>query len=784
MDTNHISHNSKNCNNTQEETGKIKHNLEQNYLEYQSIFDFMPDGGAIHEVIRDDSGDIVDCKFIMVNNAFEKHTGVPREKFIGKLASEISPMTQDKIDMFCQVVNNNKNLRFIDSSIIPNKYFDVSAFSLGEAKFATIFRDITEKIQLEAEFKDSEGKYQTLINNLPQKIFFKDCNSTYISCNASYARDLKIDVNNIMGKTDYDFFPPHLAEKYINDDKIIIKSGISQEMIESYILRGKKFTIKTVKTPVSDSTGKAIGIIGIFWDITEENESAIALKKSEERYRRLIDNAPEAICIIDTKDNARYIDGNANLEKLLGLPLNEILKSNFRKFSPEKQSNGRLSEELWFEYLKKALSGDQIIFEWDTLNYKDKSIVPCEVRLVKLDESNDNLLRGSIIDISERKNIDDKLRFSEKLQAVGQLAGGIAHDFNNQLGGIMGYADLLYQKLEDNTLKTYASGILTCAESAAKLTQQLLTFSRKGKYFSVELDIHKVISEVASLLYHSINKNIKIIKTLTATESTVTGDPTLIQNALLNIALNARDSMPRGGTLTFATELTSLSEEYCNSHANGISAGDYLQISISDTGSGMSKNVCEHIFEPFFTTKELGKGTGMGLASVYGTIKSHGGTINVYSEVGRGTVFRIFLPAIYSSPAQPCNKKPRPYIVKNATILLVDDEITMRRIATEMLLDVGYKVHTCENGIEAIGYFESEWKDIDAVILDMIMPNISGRDTFKALKKIDPNVKVLISSGYTINGEAQEVLDDGAIDFVGKPFRQHELLEKIAAILA
>lgn len=395
-----------------------------------------------------------------------------------------------------------------------------------------------------------------------------------------------------------------------------------------------------------------------------------------------------------------------------------------------------------------------------------------------------------LINVLKRKRAESALLLSEqrlhqaeKMKAIGQLAGGIAHDFNNQLSGVYGYADLLMANLEGEKLRSYARCILEAAEQAAELTNQLLAFSRKGKYMSVPVNIHNTIEQVLSMLEHSIDKRIRIGRDLQATPATTMGDPSQLQNAFLNIALNARDAMPKGGELTFATHAQELTQEQCSALPHTTPPGSYLCVSITDTGCGMDEDTQQHMFEPFFTTKDVGKGTGMGLASVYGTIRNHKGAIAVTSAIGKGTTFRIYLPSIedvYVEDAPEARDAP---VAGTARILVVDDEDIARRIATDMLGELGYNVRTCSDGREAVALYETDWQEIDLVILDMVMPELDGRDTFDAMLAINPNVRAILSSGYSIDGEAKSILDQGVKAFIGKPFSQADLSKTVAQVL-
>ncbi len=384
----------------------------------------------------------------------------------------------------------------------------------------------------------------------------------------------------------------------------------------------------------------------------------------------------------------------------------------------------------------------------------------------------------------EKRMLENRLHQSEKLQAIGQLAGGVAHDFNNQLTGIIGFADLLRYELQGNyRLSHYVDNILTAARHSADLTRQLLAFARKGKYLSVEVDVHRTITEVISLLQHSIDKRIVLQQIFKADPSLVNGDPAQIQNAILNLALNARDAMPKGGSLIFETKTVDLDGEFCSMKTDLITPGKYIEISVTDTGTGMTEDIQERIFEPFFTTKEVGKGTGMGLAAVYGTVKNHRGLIDVYSRIGRGTTIKVYLPVATSASETGSEDVSESVSFDGKlNILIVDDEDIVCMIAREMLEVKGHSVSVCKDGNEAVELYRKNWKDIELVILDMVMPQMNGADTFRSLRDINPDVKVLLSSGYSITGEAQNLIDQGAKGFIQKPFTFEELTKSIAEI--
>jgi PAS domain S-box-containing protein len=400
-------------------------------------------------------------------------------------------------------------------------------------------------------------------------------------------------------------------------------------------------------------------------------------------------------------------------------------------------------------------------------------------------DSEDRALRiiGVVWDITEHRLMEESLRQAEKMTAIGQLAGGIAHDFNNQLTSILGYADLLANRLEDPALNQFARNIKMSALRSADLTTQLLAFSRKGKFLNAPVDIHSIIGEVRELLKRSIDKRIDIHQHLDANPSVVKGDPTQLQNSLLNLALNARDAMPDGGKLIFSTSIAKCADVI--DFKNDFPAENCLEISVSDTGVGMDARTRARLFEPFFTTKEKGKGTGLGLASVYGTVSNHGGIIRVFSEVGKGSTFKIFLPVNNELPVRTHeNSKPDSIPVGGTgRILLVDDESMVLRVAKDMLEMLGYDVTECVSPEMAMELYRKSWREFDLVIIDMVMPGMGGKELFRELRKINPEIKSFLASGYSLDGEAQQILDDGVLGFIQKPFNFNDVSLKIAAVL-
>jgi CheY-like chemotaxis protein len=369
------------------------------------------------------------------------------------------------------------------------------------------------------------------------------------------------------------------------------------------------------------------------------------------------------------------------------------------------------------------------------------------------------------------------------MEAIGTLAGGIAHDFNNLLQVTLGYSELLLQeRKEDDPEYADLLKIFQAAKNGAELVQRMLTFSRKVEPKPIPLNLNRRILQVERLLRRTIPKMIDIQMDLSDDLAEVHADPTQVEQVLMNLAVNARDAMPDGGKLTLETKNVALDDEYCRNHAES-KPGEYVLLTVSDTGHGMDKATIDHIFEPFYTTKELGRGTGLGLAMVYGIVKQHGGYITCYSEVEHGTTFNVYLPAIESQVEPDVYKTGVMPAFGTETILLVDDEEFVRDLGARILSQAGYNVLTATNGKDALDLLEKEGTQVSLVILDLIMPEMGGKECLKELRKIDPQRKVLIASGLIADPSTKESVEKGAQGFVSKPFRMKELLRQVRKVL-
>jgi len=510
-------------------------------------------------------------------------------------------------------------------------------------------------------------------------------------------------------------------------------------------------------------------------DISERKAAEASMDLSRELFKAAFQSGPLLMTISDV-ETGRFLEVNDNFLRISGFTREEVIGKTSTELGwmrPEDReplvAELRRCGRVTGTRLRLTKNGGESLW---CLYFGEIISIAGEQRLLSLAD-----------DITERNLAEEQLRQAMKMEAVGQLAGGVAHDYNNMLTVIIGSAELMKNFAQDNPMLTkLASTILDAARRSADLTRELLTFSRKGDRSTLPFDVNQTIKAVVSLLEHSIDKNIRLESRLLARDTQISGDPSLLQSALLNLGINARDALPGGGTVTIATQNLELDYEFCQLHAFQIDPGPFLEISVSDTGTGIAKEDLEHIFEPFFTTKGVGEGTGLGLAMVYGTVKSHRGLVDVSSEPGNGTTFKLYLPlAEGAAPATtPKSEAPR----GSGGVLLVDDEPLLRDLGKDLLEDLGYRVYLAENGAQALEVYASHQDDIALVLLDMIMPKMGGKETLQRLVERYPAVIVLITSGFH-REENQDLLQNfGAKGFIQKPYRRTDLGKAVAAALA
>ncbi|MBW2258923.1 MAG: response regulator [Deltaproteobacteria bacterium] len=510
-------------------------------------------------------------------------------------------------------------------------------------------------------------------------------------------------------------------------------------------------------------------------ELTERKKAEEALRESEERFKSLSENAPDIIFTLGLDGTFTYL--NPAFEKALGYKREDGLGSNFADFAM------KVDTKNYMDLFKRIRDGRETIRDMTiVLINKDRS-----GRLFNLSGAPNIDAAGEVTgmvgllkDISEHRKLESQFRQAQKMEAIATLSSSIAHDFNNLLMGIQGEASIMLVGITRSHPHYEAlKGIQKQVVSGVKLTKQLLGYARKDTHEVKPIILNELVEETSET-FGRIKKDITIHRQLAGDLHPINADKGQIEQVLLNLFVNAADAMPDGGDLILKTE--NIAHTDMEGRVYDSKPGDYVLMTVADTGHGMDKETMDSIFEPFFTTKERGEGSGLGLASVYNIIRAHGGHVDVESTEGYRTTFRIYFP-VRQDDAYEALKTAEEYIKGTGTVLLVDDEEVMLKVGAELLQTMGYRVLLARDGKEAVETYRHHWVDIDLVLLDMVMPNIGGGKAYDHMKEINPNVKVLLTSGYGIDGQATEILDRGCNGFIQKPFTMKGLAIKMKGVL-
>lgn len=546
--------------------------------------------------------------------------------------------------------------------------------------------------------------------------------------------------------------------------------------------RGPVRVIQTNIHAVQNVEGKVVQLTGTIQDVTERKKLEKSLMESEKRLKTIINTEPHCVKLLNA--DGTLIEMNpAGLAMIEAESLDQVKGASlYSLLAPDHVT-------AFQSYVKKIFSGGSDTIEFEIIGLKGTHRW-LSAHSVPFRNSKGEItaLLGITRDITEQRKLEDQFRQAQKMEAIGQLAGGISHDFNNLLSTILGYTSLALMKMkETDPLRTNLDHVLEASKKASVLIQSLLAFSRKQIVQLSIIDINELIEKFEKFLIRVLREDIEF-KTIFSDSPQgglmVMVDSGQIEQVLMNLVTNARDAMPEGGRLTIKTELFEIDENFIETHGFG-KPGSYAMISVSDTGSGIDEETRKKIFEPFFTTKEVGRGTGLGLAMVYGTIKKHDGYIKVYSETGKGTTFRIYLPiATAESEKESINTNETVPIQRGAeTILIAEDDATLRKLTTKVLENYGYTTIEAEDGEDVIRKYSENKDRISLVILDAIMPKKNGKEAYEEMKKLRPDIKAIFVSGYTADIFGTNGVLDKKISFISKPFSPIELARKIRELL-
>ena len=605
---------------------------------------------------------------------------------------------------------------------------------------------------------DLAWQYKGILDHAPLLIRISDSNGNLCGCSSQFFR---VSDRN----------PAFLASEV----ELVFKDNECVDSEVSYNVHGHPATFLVTSFPVLRDRGKTRQACSIALDISERKRSEEELRRLRNYLSNIIDSMPSVLVGVDAQGHVTQ--WNRKAERITGSSAGNVMGKRLVDVFPDMSSElQKISESIRTRQPRQQLNIPRRT-NGDVL-YEDITIYPLVA----------NGVEGAVIridDVTREHNLEEQLNHSRKIEAIGQLAGGIAHDFNNILTGITSAAELLRKHPEG--LNSRAAGlidiILKSAERAAELTRKLLTFGRKEIIVSASVDIHTVVDDTIAMLNRTLDKKISVMVGKYASNHTVSGDAASLQNALLNLGINASHAMPDGGIIKISTGNLVLDQMACDESAFQLKPGDYVKIEVSDTGCGIPPENIHKIFEPFFTTKEQGKGSGLGLASVYGIVQTHHGSIDVNSTVGIGSTFTILLPCAEES-AVGMAKDDETVISGQGLVLLVDDESPVLYTGEFMLEEMGYKVMTARNGAEALEIFRAYHKEISVVIMDMIMPEMNGREAFLEMRKISKDCKVIIASGFPKNEDIMELKRCGLAGYIHKPYRDYELSKLLAGLMS
>ncbi|MDL2124454.1 MAG: PAS domain S-box protein [Deltaproteobacteria bacterium] len=741
-------------------------------------------------VIATDTGKLI----TFMNPVAEALTGWKQEEAIGKPLKDVFKIINEKTgkqadDPVAKVLMEGVIVGLANHTVLiakdgTKKPVDDSSAPIRDDKgkiigVVLVFRDISERKIAVEQLRASEERHRSVVDNINVGIALISRNMEILALNNQMKKwypDIDISQKPICYKS---FNKPSINDLCPDCPACLtMDDGEAHESIRDILADNEARNYRVLSSPLKDKAGKIIAAIEMVEDITDQKKAQEALQRSELKYRELVQNANSIILRMDSQGNVTFF--NEFAQQFFGYTEDEILGKNVvGSIVPETDSELRnlaaMIRDIGLNPEKHASNENENMRKdggriW--VSWTNKAIYDKDGNIIE------TLCVGN--DVTERKLLERQLFQALKMESIGTLAGGVAHDFNNLLMGILGNASLMLMNTDPadpnyNRLKSIEKQV----ESGSKLTSQLLGYARKGKYELKTINLNQLVKDTSEL-FGRTRKDISIYLELLPDLLAVEADKGQIEQILWNLYVNAADAMPGGGNFILKTFNTD--HKNMKGRLYVPRPCKYVILTVTDTGIGMDNEIKERIFDPFFTTKEMGRGTGLGLASAYGIINGHDGYIDVESRKGEGTTFSIYLPASEKKIAKSVDIAEK-LLRGTETVLLIDDEETILDVGQALLKAMCYKVLTAKSGQEAIELYQKNQEDTDIVILDMIMPNMSGGEVYDRMKEINPDIKVLLSSGYSVDGQATDILNRGCNGFIQKPFNINELSAAIRQIL-
>lgn len=769
--------------------------LRENEIKFRTVAETATDG-----IITIDQ----QSEILFLNPSGERLFGYSEEELIGRSLTMLIPERFRKahlygLEKFLRTGQRNMSWHAVqlpglhkDGHEIPLELSMARFDKDGQPYITSIVRDISDRKQAEeqqrqlvAEIEAHRQRINNIVANVPGVVFehwvgtnlddkMTDFVSEHVRTMLGYAPEQWLAAPDFWLSIIHPDDREQIARSSAED---FAASRPSRREFRWITSDGRALWVESTSTVVNNEAGEPVGLRGVAIDVSDRKRAELELAESEERYRDLFENARDIIYIHDLQGN--YLSVNGAGEAITGYNRSESLRLN-------------ITDTVAPEYLEKAQEMVRRKIAGEELTAYDVEVVAKDGHRVAL-EVNTRLIRangqpvaiqGIARDITERKQLEDQLRQSQKMEAIGQLAGGIAHDFNNLLTVISGYSDLTLRRLSQvDPLRQMQEEISKAADRASGLTRQLLAFSRKQVLQPKVLDLNVVVADLEKMLQRLIGEDVALRTKLEAGLGHVLADPGQIEQVLMNLAVNARDAMPSGGKLTIETSNVDLHAEYATGDVS-IPAGEYIVLSVTDNGCGMDASTRKHIFEPFFTTKPLGEGTGLGLSTAFGIVKQSSGHIELKTEPDAGSTFRIYLPRLENGAQEfRALEAEVPKDPGSEIILLIEDDGMVRGLAVAALEMEGYVVIAADGGPAAIAACERHQGPIHLLVTDMVMPEMNGREAADRVAQMRPGIKVLFMSGYSDNKAFRHDISADEVNFIQKPFSPIALCNKVREIL-
>ncbi len=747
---------------------------------YRRLFDALHEGLAIHRLtFRNNTPE--NYVFLNVNSQYKEIFRLRRETVINRLATDVF-CTPDApyLKEYSSAVQSHNSIQFESWDAKVNKHLAISVAPMGADLFATTVFDITDR-------KNAEERYRLIAENATDVIWLWDvAKDQCIYISPSILRLRGFSPEEIMAQPLHEAMSPAEYQLIVTQTRnrvAAVEAGdesarTATNEVEYNCKDGSKVIAERITTLISDEHGKVRHILGVSRDITARRRMSDALRQSEEKFAKAFRSNPAAITIVDIRD-ACYLEVNDTFVEQRGYGRDEVIGRNWADL------------EFWADPLSRddairQLRKDGRLRNWEFRFRKKNGQIGTgllSAELIQIDGR--ECAMTATVDITERVELQNQILQAQKLESVGRLAGGVAHDFNNLLTVICGYSEFLAEALgKNNELLSDVEEIKRAADSARDLTQQLLAFSRKQVIAARPLNLNDVVRDADRMLKRLIGEDVELISRLDPQLGRIMADPNQIRQVIVNLVVNARDAMPRGGRVVIETANTDVDESLASDNPDAV-PGRHILMTVSDSGAGMTEEDRQKIFEPFFTTKGHGKGTGLGLSTVYGIVRQSGGWIGVSTKLGHGSSFRIYLPRVDAQPVVESVLSPATAdaLRGDETVLVVEDEAGVCKLTTTIVAGYGYRVLVAHHGAEAIAVAAKYSGEIHLLLTDVILPGMNGKELSEHLNRVRPGLKTLFTSGYSDDVIAHRGVLDPKVAYIPKPFTAHALGLKIRAVL-